>query len=112
MFKLDSGNTLAGSIPSSLTTGNLPYLNGLFLDQNRLTGNIPAALFQFTTLVTLHLVSSMQLVAHGLNIVSSSVLMVCSGRGACSSLFCGAVRRARISCGGLCHQPSVPWQAS
>ena len=54
---LSAGNFLTGSIPGDLDPTNLPFLNGIFLDQNELTGIIPSTVFQFTTLLTLRLVS-------------------------------------------------------
>ena len=51
-----SGNGLTGPISTNINQANLLSLNGLFLDQNRLTGTIPASIFGFTSLVTLRLV--------------------------------------------------------
>ena len=50
------GNNLTGTLPSTLTQSTLPYLNGIFLDCNYLTGTIPSAVFGFTSLMTLRLV--------------------------------------------------------
>lgn len=52
-----AGNALEGTVPNELSPSNLPYLSGIFLDQNQLTGTIPATVFQFSSLLTLRMVS-------------------------------------------------------